>query len=177
MNNRQLFILSALSFFLLGSGPILKVQWTDNRLSVHADNVPLGAVFEAVLLKKRAALIFEGRPEDPERVISKYFIDLTMEEGLNRLLSPWDYLLVRAVPSGIIKKVFVVSSQSNYMKQRRQVISNTHGPLYSRHSPETISKFFKRQVTPSIDSTVLYVDSQNKALPIKRKLAIKQGVE
>ena len=76
--------------------PAVKVEWRQGHLSVTAENVPLSEILRAVVSKTGIEVV---ELEALEEEVSVQVSDLTLHEGLQKLLARVNYVLVeRASP-------------------------------------------------------------------------------
>src|SRR6266567_2084681 len=85
----------ALWILLVGASPGLKVQIQSGKLTVYANGAPLREVLGAIT--EQAGITFKtiGQDQIPADSISADFTDLSFDQGIARLLSKWDYALVK----------------------------------------------------------------------------------
>jgi hypothetical protein len=98
---RVRWVLAATVLVLIGWGPVraqagpLTVEVTQSTLSVNADDVPLAEVLLAIGQRAKARILIESILEDQvgkERVTTS-FADLTMDDGLRRILKNRNFIL------------------------------------------------------------------------------------
>jgi hypothetical protein len=76
----------------------LTVQWQEGRLSVVAENVPLSQILRKVT--QQTGLQVQGR-EGLQEKVSVHFSDLSLSEGLQRLLAHVNYVIVEKQSSPV----------------------------------------------------------------------------
>ncbi len=91
-----------LSLFLLPSFTLAQtrpeVEWQEGRLSIHAESIPLSQIIKEIA--HHTGLEIQGAEELQEKV-SFHFADLSLSEGIQKLLAHVNYfLLEEASPQG-----------------------------------------------------------------------------
>jgi hypothetical protein len=100
----------ALWILLVGASPGLKVQIQSNKLTVYANGAPLSEVLEAIT--EQAAITFKtiGQDQIPADPVSADFTDLSFDQGITRLLSKWDYALIKDPGTDRLKEVYIFAT-------------------------------------------------------------------
>jgi len=110
MRKFRFLYFAAVWFLFVGASPGLKVQIQSDKLTVYAKGAPLREVLGAIT--EQAGITFKtvGRDQIPMDSISEDFTDLSFDQGIARLLSKWDYALVKDQKADRLKEVYIFVS-------------------------------------------------------------------
>ena len=92
---------------LVGASPGLKVQIQSGKLTVYAKGAPLREVLGVIT--EQAGITFKtiGQDQIPADSVSEDFTDLSFDQGIARLLSKWNYALVKDQGTDRLKEVYI----------------------------------------------------------------------
>lgn len=88
----------------------MKVQIQSGKLTVYAKGAPLSEVLGAIT--EQAGIMFKtiGQDQIPVDSISEEFTDLSFDQGIARLLSRWDYALIKDQGTDRLKEVYIFAT-------------------------------------------------------------------
>jgi len=88
----------------------LKVQIQSGKLTVSAKDAPLSEVLGAIT--EQAGITFKtiGQDQIPVDSISEDFTDLSFDQAIARLLSKWDYALIKDQGTDRVKEVYIFAT-------------------------------------------------------------------
>jgi len=107
----RLLYAAVLWFLVIGASP-LGIQVQSGKLTVHASGASLRDVLGAITEQGGVTFKTIGRDEIPEASVTEEFTELSMEQGVARLLSKWDYALVKEEGTDRLKEVYIFASGS-----------------------------------------------------------------
>src|SRR5437762_1655564 len=109
---RYRFLSAVVVWFLVVGASPLGIQVQSGKLTVHTSGASLREVLGAIT--EQGGVIFKtiGRDQIPEASVTEEFTDLAMEQGIGRLLSKWDYALVKEEGTDRLKEVYIFASVS-----------------------------------------------------------------
>jgi len=99
-------------FLVVGAGPV-GVEVQSGKLTVHTKGASLRSVLGAITAQGGVTFKTIGGEDLPEALVTEEFSDLTMDQGIARLLSQWDYALIKEEGTDRLKEVYIFSSGSN----------------------------------------------------------------
>jgi len=105
----RLLSAAVLWFLVIGASP-LGIQVQSGKLTVHASGASLRDVLGAITEQGGVTFKTIGRDEIPEASVTEEFTELPMEQGIARLLSKWDYALVKEEGTDRLKEVYIFAS-------------------------------------------------------------------
>lgn len=94
---------------VIGASPV-GVQVQSGKLTVHTRGASLREVLGAITEQGGVTFKTIGRDQIPEGTVTEEFTDLTMEQGIGRILSKWDYALVKEEGTERLKEVYIFAS-------------------------------------------------------------------
>jgi hypothetical protein len=100
-----------LGLLVIGAAPA-GVQIQSGKLTVHAKGAPLKEVLGAITEQGGITFTTIGGGVLPEASVTEEFSDLSMEQGIARLLSKWDYALIKEEGTDRLKEVYIFASGS-----------------------------------------------------------------
>jgi hypothetical protein len=101
-----------IGLMVMGASPGAVVQVESGKLTVHAQGASLREVLGAITSQGGVTFkTISGGPV-PDGRVTEEFTGLTMEQGLARLLSRWDYALVKEDGTDRLKEVYLFASGS-----------------------------------------------------------------
>ena len=107
----RLLYAAVLWFLVIGASP-LGIQVQSGKLTVHASGASLRDVLGAITEQGGVTFKTIGRAQIPEASVTEEFTELSMEQGIARLLSRWDYALVKEEGTDRLKEVYIFASGS-----------------------------------------------------------------
>ena len=131
-----LSILSFLIFFILeitasGAGKIHQIKFSDNKLSVHAENISLGSL--SAKIEKETGIKIAVNKDESERIISVRFQSLSLEDAFARILNKFNYAIIFG-NNDAIQRVIIVGENEELLR-----LPVKEGKIIS-HSPPMITK-------------------------------------
>lgn len=128
MRRRFLYVM-AVWFLVVGASPGMEVQVQSGKLTVHARGASLREVLGAITAQGGVTFKTIGRDHLPEGLVTEEFTDLTMEQGIGRLLGRWDYALVKEEGADRLKEVYIFMSGSEAGPVEAAVSAGTIGSV------------------------------------------------
>ena len=98
---------------LLSSGvpSSLEISMNNGKMTIDVRNMELVAVLDE--MAKQGS--FKVTPLEPAELrgilISETFVDLPIKQGIDRLLTPWNFSYTTSSKTGVIKEIFLVSKK------------------------------------------------------------------
>ena len=88
-----------------------EVQWKKDSLSVSVEDASVSQVLEEISRQRDIRIITLEETKVGRVKVSKQFWNVTLEEGLVRLLNGWNYGFIRDPISGKISTLYLVSQR------------------------------------------------------------------
>ena len=109
---RYRFLSAVVVWFLVVGALPLEIQVQSGKLTVHTSGASLRDVLGAITAQGGVAFRTIGQGQIPEATVTEEFTGLSMEQGIARLLSKWDYAMVKEEGTDRLKEVYIFASAS-----------------------------------------------------------------
>src|SRR6185436_18245402 len=107
---RHRFLYGIVIWLLLVGAAPAGVQIQSGKLTVHTKGAALKDVLGAISQQGGIAFKTIGGGGLPEASVTEEFTDLSLDQGIARLLSRWDYALIKEEGTDRLKEVYIFAS-------------------------------------------------------------------
>ncbi len=113
MPKKNTIPLTIITLLLLSFPCHAEVQVTQNKLTMNVDGATFHEVLHTLTEQAQIDIVTLEETNIGNVTISKRFWGLPLEEGIQRMLSGWNYGITRDVSTGKIKTLYLVSRRND----------------------------------------------------------------
>ncbi|GJL66367.1 MAG: hypothetical protein NPIRA05_13380 [Nitrospirales bacterium] len=115
-----------------------EVRLTHDTLTVNIDNAGMNDILDDIRDQGDFNIVVFEETKIGNVTITKKFVNLPLEEGLDRLLSGWNYGITRDVTTGKITTLYLVSRRTDSsITPAAPLLTSISQPIVSAAQPQT----------------------------------------